>query len=68
MGQIPPKQDSEPWLKPPKNGPLSHGSNAHLTCRFSHVLGSIAAGCSVSLLCLRGDQTELLYNGMSSPI
>ena len=26
----------EPWLKPPKNGPLSHGSNPHLTCRFSH--------------------------------
>ena len=27
----------EPWLKPPKNEPLSHGSNPHLTCRFSHV-------------------------------
>ena len=27
----------EPWLKPPKNRPLSHGSNPHLTCRFSHV-------------------------------
>ena len=26
----------EPWLKPPKNGHLSHGSNPHLTCRFSH--------------------------------
>ena len=26
----------ESWLKPPKNRTLSHGSNPHLKCRFSH--------------------------------
>ena len=36
MAQTPKKQDIEPWLKPLKNRPLSHGSNPYLTCRFSH--------------------------------